>query len=255
VLSISDELSGELCRLARELSGEIVSFASPWPIPELPAACGLFGCIDEPISLFLAYFCHHALHESGRFRCQITFRVYGLEIRSGFRVDRRKQPAVIAKRPRGRPRNTRTAAADDAIGRTVWQLLRWGYKLRRQVLPAVATGAKEVLQRTDSAGLALSGQRVEQIYEAWAARAPSGWRGFTVAQLRKPSDYWTDWRILHRPSNRHLHELARELLANEGLWTHPVPKYVGDPVFTRQVADEIDRTRPRGRNEQNGVIK
>lgn len=51
---------------------------------------------------------------------------------------------------RGRKPNSEApdkARADAIIGRTVWQLLWWGYSLRRQVAPKVAKQAKALLGR------------------------------------------------------------------------------------------------------------
>ncbi|MCW5645132.1 MAG: hypothetical protein KIT63_23775 [Rhodoferax sp.] len=158
-------------------------------------------------------------------------------------------PDRMIKRPRGRPRSAHNAEADATIGRTVWQLVRWGYRLRRQVLPAVAAGGRIVLQRTDSNGLALSSQRIEQIYESWAATTMSGWVGVPFAQLRSPSSYSTEWRVQCRPHGKRFNELVLDLLQNKGKSTIRPPGRVGDPVFTRDAHEEIERTRPRGVHE------
>lgn len=145
-----------------------------------------------------------------------------------------------ALRKRGRPKTAgEQLRADMTIGRTVWQLMHWGFKLRSVVLPLVARNARAVLGRNCSDGLPLSVERIEQIYERWASNTPSGWvrngSPITFASIKKPSVYMLDWRESTRPKGKTLDELANALLKNEGYSPYvqhgPAGGY-GDPQLT-----------------------
>jgi len=74
--------------------------------------------------------------------------------------------------PGGRPPNFTDpdlGPADERIGRTVWQLLRWGCP-RARVWREVAKGAAERLQRTGPGGAPLTEEAVRAIYKRWQRR-------------------------------------------------------------------------------------
>lgn len=167
--------------------------------------------------------------------------------------------AEVPKRKRGRPRtdaSPRRAAVDQVIGATVYRLLCWGFPLRsRHTKPGVAEVvgrlARDVLPGAKELGLNLGPDRVEQIFEAWHAEAPSGWRGldgqplkgmlprpWMTVQLEPKSprqgaglmDRRPYWPVGGRRAS--LVEFARELLIHGGKWPHGVPKYLGDDALT-----------------------
>ena len=117
---------------------------------------------------------------------------------------------------RGRPRRDDDAilhGQDELIGRTVSQLLWWGFPARRRVYPTVARLARVAIGRQDHAGRALSAARVEQIYETWLIRqeAPNF--------ARRPGRYATESLRMRVPDKAaSLEQLASTLLANAGVW-------------------------------------
>lgn len=157
------------------------------------------------------------------------------------------------KNPRGRPRKLdhKTVTADATIGRTIWQLAHWGFVLGRvgedAVLAVVADQAAKVLGRADTRGRALSIERIEQIYEAWLATAPSGWKTAPIG-LRNPSGISIQWRQNTRPHGKSLIELTNDLLVNGGQTTFVTPGTfapLGDPVLTQGKFDIYEKTRLR----------
>lgn len=161
-------------------------------------------------------------------------------------------------KPRGRPpKNQATKNADLTIGKTIWQLQKWGFSLRRRILPEVARQAAEILKRTNSDGGALSAEYLEDLYEAWLITAPSGWNGangqvIPLAKLRRPSTVQTDYRAASVPKDKTLVELVENLLKNAGTTTFAVPRWLGDPVLTDKVSQDIESHRPF---KQNGGVK
>lgn len=153
----------------------------------------------------------------------------------------------MEKKRRGRPRahsDPRTAAADATIGRTVWQLLSWGYTMRSRglkpgVCEAVGTAARDVLRRGDSAGRALGPDRVEQIFNAWLPTSESGIR------YRPLQKIWTritkDSLIARRPHRGSLDDHARTLLEHGGRWPFGLPLMLGEDVLTQKAYDELRR--------------
>jgi hypothetical protein len=73
------------------------------------------------------------------------------------------EKASTPNRPRGRPP---IGDDDPRIGAAVHQLMLWGFS-RDPVCDAVAQAARKILGRSDHKQLALSGKRIEQLYEAW----------------------------------------------------------------------------------------
>lgn len=145
-----------------------------------------------------------------------------------------------APRRRGRPLGTSNAyqrAADEAIGRTVWQLMAWGCPLRRSggVLDVVASVARDQLGRTDHTGrLPLSADRIEQIFEGWLKTATykSGWVREGKSVQLPYTRIWAQTTLrslaLRRPSCLPLSTLAARLLANGGHWQSPARRRLGD---------------------------
>lgn len=157
---------------------------------------------------------------------------------------------------RGRPRidsDPQRARAYQTIGRTVWQLMAWGFDLRQQVAPAVARLAAEILKVQNADGQPLSSHRIEQVFEQWLATARSGWvdsDGQAMA-LGRP---WVGINIEslrgRRPFNLTHQQLADLLLRNQGEWRAPVHRYLGDPVLTKKAHEEFLRA-PRGKKPGN----
>lgn len=146
-------------------------------------------------------------------------------------------PTERSKRGRGRPRSEedpQTAHAHACIGRTVWQLMSWGFDLRNQVRPIVARLAADILKLQNADGLPLSPDRIEQIYEDWLLRSESGWikRGQRLP-LDRPWSYTAkSYLESSRPQAFGLHELARQLLEHDGRWVGHAPRHLGDRVLT-----------------------
>lgn len=113
---------------------------------------------------------------------------------------------------RGRPRNAearRTADADHVIVKSVYLLDGFGFPLNPKaeedypsgVFECVAVAARHHLGRGDAHGLALSANRIEQLYRAWKRAEhdrlfvrrdidgspfpPRAWSDFTVASRRE----------------------------------------------------------------------
>lgn len=132
----------------------------------------------------------------------------------------------------------------------MWQLLWWGFALREQVAPVVAKHAAAILGRTDSEGRPLSAERIEQIYEAWAALEPSGWKdskrpGGVMLGARKPVGTRKEWRESKRPPGT-VSQLAEALLREEGRHSWGgLPYGVGDAPMTAGAAVDYERIRPR----------
>lgn len=159
-----------------------------------------------------------------------------------------------APRRRGRPKNADRAnlrRADEAIGLTVWQLLAWGYPLRRAggVADVVGTAAAEALKRVDHAGRALGPDRIEQIFKGWmrTARRQSGWFKHPVPYDRPWTGAVVSWLRATGPRNVELPDIARALLLHGGVWEGgPLPRYVGDAPPTAKRQKEL-RAMPRMR--------
>lgn len=185
----------------------------------------------------------------------------------------------VEKRKRGRPRtdaSPRRAAVDQAIGATVYALLCWGFPLRsRHTKPGVAEVvgrlARDVLPGARELGLNLGPDRVEQIFEAWHAEAPSGWRGpdglplkgmlpkpWLTVQLepKKPSqgaglvDRRPNWPVGGRGAS--LADFARELLIHGGKWPHGAPQYLGDGALTAKPLVAARRLTPSSCDDKTG---
>ncbi|BAO29374.1 hypothetical protein [Sulfuritalea hydrogenivorans] len=128
---------------------------------------------------------------------------------------------------RGRPRSSsspQTAAADSAIGRSVYQLASWGYPLRSRgdgagACEVVALEARRILNRADSDGRALGPDRVEQIFESWFSREQEARREGRQWPLRERWRY-TKSSLAERIPDKTLglEGLAAELLRNDGRW-------------------------------------
>jgi hypothetical protein len=148
----------------------------------------------------------------------------------------------VQKRPRGRPRghsDPRLAEADATIARTVWQLVAWGYPLRRTVAPLVARLARSVLGRGSGHGGVLSAERVEQLMESWLLREGGGWRCNGRKLPFKPwARYAVDSLRGRRPPGYTLDQLTLLLLKQRGTWQAARPRYVGDAVLTAKAHAE-----------------
>lgn len=169
---------------------------------------------------------------------------------------------TVGPRPRGRPKNSarpRVAAADQAIALTVWQLLSWGFPLRRAggVADVVAAEAATLLQRTDHAGRPLGHKAIEKIFRTWHASAyrTTGW--VTAPRMR----YETVWKVArvewlrsnrpwrpailslgHRPDRPgEMQAAARRLLQNGGIWPERSGNRLGDVWLTAKPAREQPR--------------
>lgn len=166
---------------------------------------------------------------------------------------------VEQKRGRGRPPNSGARArADEAIARTVLQLLRWGFTLRSHgpnqgVAELVALEAARTLSVVDSDGLALGPDRVRQIFNDWyrsAGRAASGWKLPAHRAAPRP---WTRVVLNAPPGGGHglaelrplslsgrlgeeatLQDYIAELLRHGGRWPHATRRPHGDPHVTEK---------------------
>lgn len=159
-------------------------------------------------------------------------------------------------RKRGRPpvsSDPHRAEAYQTIGRTVWQLMAWGFDLRQQVAPAVARLAADILKVQNADGQPLTPHRIEQVFEQWLKTAKSGWvdADGRALPLGRP---WSGINIEslrdRRPFNLTHQQLAEQLLRNQGEWRAPVHRYLGDPVLTQKAHEEFLRA-PRGRKPGN----
>lgn len=114
-----------------------------------------------------------------------------------------------------RPKSNRWRSVDERIGHTVATLVWRGRALRREVAPAVARAAFDLYGRINEQGRPLTGDRVEQVYEGWAAFwSDFGYRppnDYTVASLRAlDSDRDLDTDLLARRLMRaYRYRLAR----------------------------------------------
>jgi hypothetical protein len=151
------------------------------------------------------------------------------------------------------PRDQEELLADQTIAKTIWALQKWGFSLRSRILPEVAKKVPQILKRTNSNGAPLSAEYLEHLYEAWLETAPSGWIGadaqaIPLAGLRRPSTFQTDYRKECAPHGKTLSELVENLLQNAGATTFAVPRWLGDPVYTDKVSQEIESHRPFKKN-------
>lgn len=113
---------------------------------------------------------------------------------------------------RGRPTNAsspRTAKADSTIGRTVHALVFWGFPVR-DVCWAVASVARDILQRQDNHKRELSGDRIEQIYEHWKKAQP--------LKIQRKRYIAKGLRVRCPDKTASVDELALKLLSNGGEW-------------------------------------
>lgn len=155
----------------------------------------------------------------------------------------------IPERPRrGRPRadsDPQRAKAYQTIGRTVWQLMAWGFDLRQQAAPLVARLAADLLKVQNADGQPLSSHRIEQIFESWLSTASFGW-----SSPGNPDRPWTRYNVEslreRRPHNRTIQQIAETLLVNHGKWPRdlPRPSYLGDPVATKKAHEAWLRFNP-----------
>ncbi len=156
---------------------------------------------------------------------------------------------IEEKRKRGRPRiseNSATSNSDTIIAKTVYRLLMVGFSMRNSkdevgIAEQCALAAKISLQRTDSNGLPLSGDRIEQIYEKWFKQInrdhnPNSW------PIPKRWRYTKESLRLRCPiKDLPFSELVTLLINNMGEWPdrpHPqVPSE--DLVLTQRAWKEL----------------
>lgn len=146
------------------------------------------------------------------------------------------------KRRGRRPRSEaspKTAAADQVIGRTVWNLVIWGFPMRRRgeypgVCEVVGLKARQAIDRADSDGKAIGPDRIEQIFEAWFKQEQITRRAERRWPLSERWRYTKDSLSDRRPDKRlSLDEYADLLLKNGGNWDGPRPLLPsGDLVLT-----------------------
>lgn len=169
------------------------------------------------------------------------------------------------KRRRGRPsKNTVRRAADEAIARTVWQLLSWGYTLRGAggVAEVVGRVAHDVLKVADHAGRALGDRSIEEIFDDWSAKATRA-TGWVRAGQRIDLPVGKPWQAVQvghlrasGPRNMTMREVAEKLLRNNGRWPDksglPGKFVLGDPTLTAKAwttyVDEAPKFPPPGEN-------
>lgn len=123
-------------------------------------------------------------------------------------------------RPRGRPKID-TSTADTIIGKTANQLMIWGFPLR-QIHAKLCKPAAEILSRTDSNGLPLSGDRIKQIHEQWKKK---------TREDNIPFERWryTKRSLIRRRPSKSIDELTVTLFLNEGVWPVGNPEGFVDP--------------------------
>lgn len=161
---------------------------------------------------------------------------------------------------RGRPRSAsipRIRDADQVIAMTVWQLLCWGYPLRRPggIADVVSAVAREELDRTGHGRKNLGPDQIEKVLKSWMKdTAPfegRPWQRIRIDSLRDRG-----------PRGMTLEEAAKSLIRNKGKWNPPVdpPGEIGylpgDPYLTRKAHAEYLRNRLRRVDpSKNGVNK
>jgi hypothetical protein len=112
----------------------------------------------------------------------------------------------------GRPgRDAETLAKDDAIGRTVNQLMFWGFS-EVKILGLVARGAATLLLRTDTYGKPLSEDRIEQIYKHWRKTQTTHFKPRRARYTKKSLSK----RIPEQDAP--LDERVAKLLSHSGYW-------------------------------------
>jgi len=165
---------------------------------------------------------------------------------------------------RGRPPNSlrrATREADAAIGRSVWQLLAWGYPLRRPggVAETIGRLALGELGRAGHGNRELGPDQVEKIFKAWVANSAvrTGWvrdgRPVEVPAGRPWQMIQVHSLEARRPRNQPLYVLATVLLRNGGQWPHAdlLPRYPGDQQFTPKIAAAGSRPTPDAEKRGN----
>jgi len=163
---------------------------------------------------------------------------------------------------RGRPPNSSrraTREADAAIGRSVWQLLAWGYPLMRPngIAETVGRAALKEFGRaghgTINEARPLGDKMVKLIYHRWMRTGvvQTGWvrngqRIALPADVRPWEKIQADSLRARSPSNHTLEQLATILLRNGGTWPYPelLPQYPGDKQFTAKFAAMAYRPTP-----------
>jgi hypothetical protein len=106
---------------------------------------------------------------------------------------------------RGRPVNAdnpELAAKDDRIGWAVYELMWYGFP-QDKACECVGRLAAKILGRTDSYGLPLSVERIEQLCEAWVKRQRTPLKRSFIAR---------SWLVYSRPKPWTLQEYTRYLL-------------------------------------------
>jgi|GEM_PF-5000218 len=131
------------------------------------------------------------------------------------------------KRGRGRPKNKddpEIALMDEVIARTMFQLLSWGLPRRSKgtklgIAEAIGNAALTILKRSDSSGLALGPERIEQIFELWFAKETS--RRISSKEWPMPQRWrYAKETLKQRIPNKtlDLEQLVNILLNNNGVW-------------------------------------
>lgn len=107
----------------------------------------------------------------------------------------------MATKPRGRPRSAddpEVRTADEAIARTCWMLVGWGWPLDGRVAPCVATLAASELKRTAATGQPLSTAAVKRIYLLWLAEQDLKAKTRTAPRAVDDPAFWTEWAAAFR---------------------------------------------------------
>lgn len=150
---------------------------------------------------------------------------------------------------RGRPRSASIREirdADETIAMTVWQLLCWGYPLRRPdgIADVVGALAKSMLKRTGHGCTNLGPDQIEKIFKAWMKGAVHvrgrPWQRIRIESLRDGA-----------PLGVTLEAAAESLIRNRGMWDPPddspgeIGYLPGDAYLTRKAHEEHLRNRLR----------
>lgn len=165
------------------------------------------------------------------------------------------------KARRGRPSSRLRPAvlkADQTIARTVWQLLAWGYPLRRRdgVAETVGKLARSVMQRTGHGAKDLGPDQIEKIFKKWLKIERPRYEG--GQHLNRPwSRYQVAWLRAVGPLDHPFTDIARTLMQNEGKWPKPeelpgnvctageIGAPLEDPMLTKMAHEDYQRNRLR----------
>lgn len=133
---------------------------------------------------------------------------------------------------RGRPRveeSPKTVAADQVIGRTIWNLAIWGFPIRSRgetqgACEVVGLKARHILDRVDGNGVALGPDRIEQIFEKWFKQEKERRAAAHLWPLSERWRYTKESLTDRRPDSRlSIEDYAERLLKNGGQWDGPRP--------------------------------